>query len=204
MQRFIRRSGTIAIMTTASMLTMAGQAQAGVSDSSTEPTHRYVQSGITITWGDAEDMSDLKITKTPGAAPSAKSGTDEKVGSAVLDAYLRTNGGTQPASTGGATSMSRMGSAKSDYCTYSPDSYGSANFKPACASHDKCYSSSSKSSRLTCDKRFKSALNRACNSAYDDWYDYPDKKACNGVAWTYYQAVRKVGKSHYNGQGSSA
>lgn len=204
MVHFIRRSGAVAVITAAAMFTAGGQAQADANDSGTESPHRYVQDGVTITWGDSDDMSDLKITKTPGATTSTNSGTDKKVGSAILAAYRQTNGATQPVSADDGTSTPRAGAAKTDYCTWSPDSYGSANFKPACASHDSCYSSSSKSSRLTCDKRFKSALNRACNSAYDDWYDYPDKKACNGVAWTYYQAVRKAGKSHYNGQGSSA
>lgn len=39
-----------------------------------------------------------------------------------------------------------------DGCTWVPDSWGSANFRPACDRHDFCYSRQSSQDRLTCDK----------------------------------------------------
>lgn len=41
-----------------------------------------------------------------------------------------------------------------DGCSYSPDQWGKANFKPACDRHDICYSKSSKVNRKTCDTEF--------------------------------------------------
>lgn len=202
-----KRSALVAVTFAASMTMSTGQALAGSSDTGQREKHTFVADGVTITWGESDDMSDIEFASTPGKANYASSAADKKIGTAILRAYQSTGGATRAPSADGATASAQGGplaAAATDYCTYSPDSYGSANFKPACAAHDKCYSSSSKVSRLTCDKRFKSGLNASCNKAYDNWYDYPDKKACNGVAWTYYQAVRKAGKSHYHGQGSSA
>lgn len=158
-----------------------------------DPVHRFVQDGVTITWGDSPNMNDLEIRETPGASATDSSGAEAKIGRAILAAYRDAQ---QP-----PPLASGMSTAASDYCTWSPDSYGSADFKPACAAHDVCYSSNSYRDRATCDWAFKGDLNFACNTEYASWWEYTDKQACNGVAWTYYQAVRNYGESHYNGKG---
>lgn len=84
-------------------------------------------------------------------------------------------------------------------CSYSPDSWGKANFKPTCDRHDICYSRSSTTNRLTCDNTFRTGLKNECSRAYKG--SNIKLKACNGVAEVYYQAVRKFGASHYEGRG---
>ena len=133
---------------------------------------------------------------------SASSSEDEKIGKAILAAYLQTTTGDFNKAQPGLIIYAAAG--KPDYCTWSPDSFGKANFKPACAAHDNCYSSRITTRRLSCDNRFEDALNKACNSAFSSWWEIADQKGCNGVAWVYYQAVRKAGKSHYHGKGINA
>ena len=70
-------------------------------------------------------------------------------------------------------------------------------FKPACDSHDKCYSKNSKKSRKACDKTFLNSMNNICAFR-------KDIKTCKNVAKVYYNAVRAFGKKNYKGKGSPA
>lgn len=84
-------------------------------------------------------------------------------------------------------------------CSYSPDSWGRANFKPTCNSHDRCYSSSSARDRKTCDISFYGNLLAECKRAYPN--ETVRRNACNGVASTYFTFVRNSGGDHYKGKG---
>ncbi|MDO4665240.1 MAG: phospholipase A2 [Actinomycetaceae bacterium] len=93
-----------------------------------------------------------------------------------------------------------VGVSRGDGCTWSPDRWGKANFRPACDRHDKCYGHTSTVSRLQCDNNFHSDLRKICSAAYSK--SKVKKSACNGVAAAYYTGVRKFGRSHYQGKGS--
>ena len=88
----------------------------------------------------------------------------------------------------------------SQYCTWSPDSWGRADFRPACAAHDQCYSPGSTTSRLACDERLRADLSIACAGVYGG----ASLSTCHGVASTYYRAVRWFGRSRYLGTGNPA
>jgi len=88
----------------------------------------------------------------------------------------------------------------SQYCTWSPDSWGRADFRPACSAHDRCYSPGSTASRLDCDQRLRADLRLACAGAYRG----ASLSTCRGVASTYYGAVRWLGRSRYLGAGDPA
>ncbi len=101
-----------------------------------------------------------------------------------------------------------LSAARVDYCGGSgaskwvPDHWGLASFRKACKAHDKCYSSSSHTSRKSCDSTMYKGLRSACNHAY--WFSPGLLINCHEVALTYYVAVRKFAKSHYHGHGSAA
>ena len=73
---------------------------------------------------------------------------------------------------------------------------GGANFHPACIAHDQCYSSASTTDRRACDSTFLANMRYACDLAGKGW-------TCDGIAGTYYGAVRSVGWSFYKGSGAN-
>ncbi|MFB9775032.1 hypothetical protein [Brevibacterium otitidis] len=75
-------------------------------------------------------------------------------------------------------------------------------FKPACDTHDRCYSASSKTSRKSCDSTFRHNMNRICHKKYGK-STAPGTRSrdCIGTASIYYHFVRAFGKSHYKGKG---
>lgn len=87
-------------------------------------------------------------------------------------------------------------------CTGVPDQYGKANFAPACAAHDACYSAGSPRSRLDCDNALNKDLVTACRNAYVP--TDPARFDCEGRADIYYNGVRKLGRPHYEGAGDPA
>ena len=93
--------------------------------------------------------------------------------------------------------VSAPAAVTSQYCTWSPDSWGRADFRPACSTHDRCYSPGSTTSRLVCDQQLRADLRLACSSAYQG----ASLRTCHGVASTYYGAVRWFGRSRYLGAG---
>ena len=84
-------------------------------------------------------------------------------------------------------------------CSYSPDQWRRADFKPTCDDHDRCYSSTSYVNRLDCDTVFLSGLRASCTGAYPT--EAFRRSACLGVADLYYFAVRNTGGAFYEGQG---
>lgn len=83
-------------------------------------------------------------------------------------------------------------------CSYSPDTWGKAKFRPACDAHDICYGNKKKINRLTCDVAFLGNLTYACNKAYPKG---ATRNSCAGVAGGYYTAVRGAGWAFYKGNG---
>ncbi|MGP4110987.1 phospholipase [Streptomyces sp. 4N509B] len=80
-----------------------------------------------------------------------------------------------------------------DYCSSSPDNPFGFPFELSCARHDFGYRNykamgtfSSNKARL--DNAFYADLQRVCNR-----YSGATATACDGLAWTYYQAVRAFG-----------
>ncbi|MDG4825306.1 phospholipase [Asanoa sp. WMMD1127] len=81
-----------------------------------------------------------------------------------------------------------------DYCSTSPDNPFGFTFELSCYRHDFGYRNykamgrfSANKSRL--DSAFYEDLKRVCATYSSGW-----KPICDGLAWTYYQAVRTFGK----------
>jgi Prokaryotic phospholipase A2 len=80
-----------------------------------------------------------------------------------------------------------------DYCSDSPDNPLNFPFKLSCARHDFGYRNykdegdfSANKARL--DSMLYADLERVCTA-----YSGATKDACDGLAWTYYQAVKNLG-----------
>ena len=73
-----------------------------------------------------------------------------------------------------------------DYCSYSPDSYGKADFRGPCAGHDMCIEAGAVA-RSSCDATLYADLRRECALAYGPGFG---RTTCYGVAEVYYAAVR--------------
>lgn len=83
-------------------------------------------------------------------------------------------------------------------CSFSPDRVGKFNFRPACDTHDTCYSRNSRTNRLDCDNRFLSNLRRVCDTTRASDFE---KRSCRSLAGGYYKAVRNFGHRFYQGRG---
>lgn len=83
-------------------------------------------------------------------------------------------------------------------CSFTPDRWGSVNFKPICDRHDICYGPSSRTNRIDCDKRFRAGLIAECVRGYGSGVR---SGACKGVAEAYYRGVRTAGSRFYKGRG---
>lgn len=83
----------------------------------------------------------------------------------------------------------RLGSLH-DYCTSSPDSFGSANFRGPCARHDMCYQAHTAGKR-NCDNWLRTDLRSNCEVAYA-WYN-PVRATCYNTANIYWAAVTAFG-----------
>ena len=84
-----------------------------------------------------------------------------------------------------------------DYCTKSPDSFGSANFRGPCARHDLCFASANRLSgwskikaKQSCNNALHSNMIANCDVAYS-WYN-PARKVCYDMAHAYWVAVTSV------------
>ncbi|MEU3958549.1 phospholipase [Streptomyces buecherae] len=80
-----------------------------------------------------------------------------------------------------------------DYCSSSPDNPFGFPFQNSCARHDFGYRNYKQAGTFSANKpRLDSAfyedLKRVCNR-----YSGAQKTACDGTAWTYYQAVKQFG-----------
>nr|WP_269327739.1 phospholipase A2 [Kineosporia mesophila] len=77
-----------------------------------------------------------------------------------------------------------------DYCTSSPDSWASADFRGPCATHDMCYEVPG-DHKAACDAAFKQDLYTNCNYAYGSLN--PLRATCRSIAVVYYAAVTAFG-----------
>ncbi|MWA08374.1 phospholipase [Streptomyces sp. BA2] len=90
-----------------------------------------------------------------------------------------------------------------DYCSSSPDNPMGFPFKTACARHDFGYRNYKEvgtfnSNKARIDSAFYEDLKRVCAR-----YSGATKTTCNGTAWTYYQAVDKLGFARVVGDGTT-
>ncbi|CAL9591765.1 hypothetical protein SUDANB171_05226 [Streptomyces sp. enrichment culture] len=80
-----------------------------------------------------------------------------------------------------------------DFCSWSPDNPFGFPFEMSCARHDFGYRNykaqgTFDANKTRLDNAFYEDLKRVCNG-----YSGATKTACDGTAWTYYQAVRAFG-----------
>lgn len=82
-----------------------------------------------------------------------------------------------------------------------PDSFGTADFRPCCDTHDRCYETCN-SAKSACDGSLYNCQTSACFAAYSA--NQIMLGFCVQVAITYYNAVSGVGQPYYDdGQRSS-
>lgn len=123
----------------------------GASAKAAEQGGSFTYKGLTYVWSKA-DYSDVQIRSTPQVRDKLPAAVDP----ADIASAAGHSRGTQ------TPPLEGMIAVLADYCTWSPESYFGANFRSACAAHDRCYRSTSSSSRLACDQRFHAGLIAAC------------------------------------------
>ncbi|MCO8275537.1 phospholipase [Actinoplanes sp. TRM 88003] len=131
----------------------------------------------------------------PASAAQAADPTDK---AAVLAAW------TQPAAASyTAWNNARLNQAAwasygfdwtTDYCTTSPDQPSGFDFRLACRRHDFGYRNYDAAglfpaNKTRLDETLYADLSRRC-----DTYNAIVRPACDGLAWTYYQAARQLGR----------
>jgi hypothetical protein len=80
-----------------------------------------------------------------------------------------------------------------NYCSFSPDNPLGFDFKLACYRHDFGYGNYEAAGQFAehkdrLDSAFYQDMGRSC-----DTYNAVVRPACDSLAWTYYQAVRRIG-----------
>jgi hypothetical protein len=134
--------------------------------------------GYTLSWSPS-DASDIQVVRTPGRAEHFPAAAGDR---SIRQAKARVASASESAT---------------DSCNFGPDSFGLADFGPACQAHDDCYSSST--DRLVCDLLLLRLLREACNV-------YPAGSSlqltCYTVASIYFVGVRLFGGFFYTGTGS--
>ncbi|MGW5867128.1 phospholipase [Streptomyces sp. NPDC055239] len=132
----------------------------------------------------------LGVTITPAVAVPADKAQ-------VLSSWTQTDAGSYNAwvsanGNQGAWSAYQF-NWSTDYCSSSPDNPLGFPFKTACARHDFGYrnykeAGTFNANKARVDSAFYEDLKRVCAQ-----YSGATKTTCNGTAWTYYQAVDKLG-----------
>jgi hypothetical protein len=177
MKRWTR--AILAVLLSALAVSYVGIVPAHAAKTETVVSYR----GYTVSWSEP-DASDIKVVRTPGRAESFPAKASDR---SIRQAKARvTDAATQ-----------QVSEDPTDSCNFVPDSFGLANFAPACQAHDLCYSSST--DRLTCDLILLRGLQAACNV-------YPEgsslRMTCYTVASIYFVGVRLFGWIFYTGTGS--
>jgi hypothetical protein len=155
----------------------------GMAPAQAAKTETVVYRGYTVSWSEP-DATDLKVIRTPGRAErfpaEASDRSIQKAKERVADAATQ-----------------QVGEDPTDSCNFVPDSFGIANFAPACQAHDACYSSPT--DRLTYDALLLAALRTACDV-------YPEgsslRTTCYTIASISFVGVRLFGWTFYTGTGS--
>jgi Prokaryotic phospholipase A2 len=160
-------------------------AQATNRDAKTETVITY--RGYTLSWSEP-DASDLRVVRTPGRSENLP---DTAIKRSIQQAKSRVASAEQLQASEDPT----------DSCNFVPDSFGAADFGPACNAHDACYAPLSNVDRLACDMAFLKSLTSAC-------LVYSNQRAlqltCNTIASIYFIGVRLFGAASYRGNGSPA
>lgn len=153
----------------------------------------FTLDGVTYTV-DASNPNDVKVTttETPGAPDKLPAGLTQSEFNSINKEMSQPTYSTGP---DGAPAAAPNG------CSFFPDKWGKANFKPTCDKHDICYSSTSRTNRYDCDKAFHSRLLTVCAVTYP--IGSAKGKACAVVATDYYAAVRSLGWARYKGKGKN-
>ncbi|GGO54744.1 MULTISPECIES: phospholipase [Streptomyces] len=91
-----------------------------------------------------------------------------------------------------------------DYCSSSPDNPFGFPFEKSCARHDFGYRNYKEmgtfdANKARIDSAFYADLKRVCSA-----YSGAKKVSCDALAWTYYQAVDKLGRSAAVDSGAAA
>ena len=144
-----------------------------------------VYRGYNVSWS-SSDPSDFRVDRTPGRAEQFPKTASPR---SIKRAKSRV-----------AAQASTSTSGDADSCTAVPDRFGLADFGPACATHDLCYSSST--DRLQCDLALFATMREECNRAYGD--NPGLRLTCFTVATIYFIGVRIFGAHFYAGGGSDA
>ena len=182
MKKWIALAATLALLLLGSGLS-ALPAEAASRD---KDRVTVVYQGYTVSWS-STDPSEVRIERTPGRAEHSPRAASAK---SVDLAKSR------------VAAQSSTSTVEGDSCTAVPDSFGSANFTPACAVHDQCYSVESSTDRLQCDNQLLLNLRLACYQAYATRPGL--LVTCYAVAAIYYVGVRVFGGPYYLGGGSDA
>jgi hypothetical protein len=161
-------------------------AQAATRESKTETVITYL--GYTLSWTKS-DASDLRVVRTPGRPESLPDAASKR---SIKQAKSRV----------AIVAQQQLSEDPTDSCNFVPDTFGSANFGPACQAHDDCYDSTT--DRLDCDLAFLEALTDACAYAYRRTSQVSLRLTCFTVASIYFVGVRLLGASFYGGGGSFA
>jgi hypothetical protein len=79
-----------------------------------------------------------------------------------------------------------------------PDSFGRANFTPACNQHDRCYGTCN-SNRRVCDNQLRRQMKRECNQVFgrEDGPENFRRLKCLDRADFFYSKVNRHGQSAY-------
>jgi hypothetical protein len=176
----------IALASTLALLLLGSGLSALPAEAASRDNDRVtvVYQGYTVSWS-SSDPSEVRIERTPGRAEHSPRAASAK---SVDLAKSR------------VAAQSSTSTAEGDSCTAVPDTFGSANFTPACDIHDQCYSSPI--DRLQCDQQLLFNLRRAC---YDAYAKQPGLLVtCYAVAAIYFVGVRLFGGPYYAGTGSPA
>jgi hypothetical protein len=78
-----------------------------------------------------------------------------------------------------------------------PDAWGSADFRPACNTHDECYAVCNKP-RAACDEGILTDLVQACRKAYNSVWLEDELHFCYSAALIYYDFVVRNGETPYS------
>jgi hypothetical protein len=135
--------------------------------------------GYTLSWSES-DASDLRIVRTEGRAESFPAQASDR---SIDKAKARV----------ASASEQQASEDSTDSCNFVPDTFGAADFGPACDVHDTCYGTAT--DRLDCDLALLEGLILACNDAYQTQLAL--RLTCYTVASIYFVGVRLFGAPFY-------
>ncbi|CAL9516800.1 hypothetical protein SUDANB176_03768 [Streptomyces sp. enrichment culture] len=137
------------------------------------------------------------LAATAALLPAASAEAAPADKAAVLSSWTQTSAASHQAFTAARADRDAWSAYgfdwSTDYCTTSPDNPFGFPFSPACARHDFGYRNyraigAFDANKARLDDAFHADLKRVC-AAYTGF----KRTSCDATAWTYYQAVDKLG-----------